>query len=963
MDGGGPKVEADRNGIAVGRDVKGDINQTNIGTYIDQRRLPAVDQPSPIYWQGHWVDASVTRLGVAPLPHDRRIAFAAYVKRDNDDELRKAIKSEPFLVVRGPSLAGKTRALYEAARALLPDATVVIPDPDCAGCFARLDAALPEGEMVIWLDDIDRYLRSTGTRLASGLTYDQLEAWLEPGRGIHVLATIRVDAWNGVSRAGKESADPAASAGRRQTQRPDKADRTGWDILQRASLVKLPGPASERERDAAVATFGASVPEGLSIGEFLYSIPRLLDVLDTASTAERAVVWAASDWRRMSGGQTVERDCLLALWRAWVRESPDEPVLDTAFDDGLEFALGTHPDSSVGFMRQVDQDAYAASDYFVAYREGAVPEAEAFDIPDAVWGAAIECGGADALVEIGSRARSTERSALAYQAWERAFGMVGDDAVRASAGFLLTLERTFDNDLSGAIVSGERLWTAFGTTADPEIQSSVARGLVSLAIAYASADRLGDAVAAVERLVATFGETTEPGIRENVAGGLMNLAGAYGNSGDLDNAVATRDRLVELFGAASEAGIRTSIARSLANLATAYSDHGRRDEAIRTGERLWTDFGEATEPDIREAIAGGLEDLAADYANSDRFAESIATGERLWEVFGEGTEPSVRASVANGLVNLITAYARTGDLVGAVAATDRLVTMVGDDVEPGLRTAVARGLMSLTTAHADAGMFPDAIADVDRVLALFGGATEPKIEAAVASALGNLAAAYAEAGRAADAIATGERLIAMFSGATEPDIRLTTARALHNLALAYASAERPDDAIATGERLVAMFGKATEPHVRMLVAMDLLDLAAAYQSTDRADDAIAAAEQLWTQFGGATEPEIQVAVVVSQDNLVVDYGNAGRASDAIAIGERVLERFRDPTDPMIRSSVARTMYNLAANYLDVGRSDDSSATLQRLIATFGDATEPDIHDVVGMAQQAFESPAPQPPSS
>ena len=165
---------------------------------------PAIE---PIRWQGRVADAPPSVLNVAPLARTRPKTFATYVPRDQDDDIRTLLKAEPFVVLGGPALAGKTRTLTEIAKELFRDATVIVPDPDCEFCLAKVDDVLPAGEIVVWLDDLDRYLRSTGSRLTSGLTYPMLETWLAAGRGLHVLATIRTDAWHEVKRASQEQPD------------------------------------------------------------------------------------------------------------------------------------------------------------------------------------------------------------------------------------------------------------------------------------------------------------------------------------------------------------------------------------------------------------------------------------------------------------------------------------------------------------------------------------------------------------------------------------------------------------------------------------------------------------------------------------------------------------------------------------------------------------------------------------
>ena len=82
----------------------------------------------------------------------------AYIPRDFDPQLRSALEASTagggFIVLVGKSSVGKTRSLYEAILAVLPDWPLVQPANGVA-LRALTDAAA--SRTVLWLDELQRY--------------------------------------------------------------------------------------------------------------------------------------------------------------------------------------------------------------------------------------------------------------------------------------------------------------------------------------------------------------------------------------------------------------------------------------------------------------------------------------------------------------------------------------------------------------------------------------------------------------------------------------------------------------------------------------------------------------------------------------------------------------------------------------------------------------------------------------
>jgi hypothetical protein len=108
-----------------------------------------------------------------------------YVPRDVDPELRRALGGAGFVLVVGDAAAGKTRAAYEAMRAVLAGHVLIAPTRS-GELTTALTAARAQRDCVLWLDSLQRYLG------AEAITSTQI-AELLAGSGHHrvVLATLR----------------------------------------------------------------------------------------------------------------------------------------------------------------------------------------------------------------------------------------------------------------------------------------------------------------------------------------------------------------------------------------------------------------------------------------------------------------------------------------------------------------------------------------------------------------------------------------------------------------------------------------------------------------------------------------------------------------------------------------------------------------------------------------------------
>src|SRR5215469_1775337 len=133
-----------------------------------------------------------------------------YVPRDCDADLRAGLERSGFVLLIGPSKAGKSRTAFEAALATFPDAVLIVPRarrqalPELAR-GELLDAVAPDQRVVLWLDDLERYLDP-----ADGFDGGQLSALCGRIPRLVVLATMRTDQYAVFAGRATEEIDKTA---------------------------------------------------------------------------------------------------------------------------------------------------------------------------------------------------------------------------------------------------------------------------------------------------------------------------------------------------------------------------------------------------------------------------------------------------------------------------------------------------------------------------------------------------------------------------------------------------------------------------------------------------------------------------------------------------------------------------------------------------------------------------------
>ncbi|MBP2329344.1 thioredoxin-like negative regulator of GroEL [Kibdelosporangium banguiense] len=331
-----------------------------------------------------------------------------YVPRDLDAELRTRITAASqqggFVLLTGGSSVGKTRALFEAIKTVVPDWWLLHPaDADTIGQFA----AAPTARTVVWLDELQRYLdHSTGL---PGAAVRELI-----GAGVEMVATL----WPGEYAI--RTAPPAVGQ-----PDPHANDR---ELLGLAELVAVPEEFSAEERRRAeqlVADrrirIALNTPDA-GFTQVMAAGPQLVQHWEQAPAEHcfgKAVVTAARDARRVGARAPVTCEFLAAAAPSYL--TPNQRA--TAPADWLNQALTYATKSLHGAaaaLSAVDAGmgigqiaGYQVADYL---HQHALRVRRTTRLPDTVWQALVEHHHPDDVdrltVSAHSRGRHQEVEAL-----------------------------------------------------------------------------------------------------------------------------------------------------------------------------------------------------------------------------------------------------------------------------------------------------------------------------------------------------------------------------------------------------------------------------------------------------------------------------------------------------------------------------------------------------------------------
>ncbi|WP_052269963.1 ATP-binding protein [Streptomyces sp. MUSC 125] len=375
------------------------------------------------------------------VPGEKSLStLPAYVQRDHDTTLGtlvdRAAGGESLMVTLvGESSTGKTRACWEALRRLPADWRVWHPfdptRPDAA--LVRLREVGPR--TVIWLNEAQHYLFAPDARTAEGITAGLrsllTDRHCEP---VLVLATIWPRFWDPLT------SPPAAGA-------DDRFDQQRKLLTDHGQCIVVPKAFTESDlrmarRKAHADPRLASALEGATDGEitqFLAGVPELMRRHQCAPPAEKALIHAAMDFRRLGHGPLLPHALLAEAAMGYLKDHELGLLGADWLEEALAYcAMPCHgvpgplmpvESRSEGLLRR----AYRLADYLEQH--GRI-ERRLMCPPASFWEAAIRhCLGTDDSVALACAAQRRGRLRVAAALYGNAL-TAGNTEVRRELGRL-----------------------------------------------------------------------------------------------------------------------------------------------------------------------------------------------------------------------------------------------------------------------------------------------------------------------------------------------------------------------------------------------------------------------------------------------------------------------------------------------------------------------------------------------
>ncbi len=265
-----------------------------------------------------------------------------------DDRLRDALQAHRFVLVHGPSTAGKSRSVAELVRELYGGEHVVIPVLRPSALIELADAGAIRPSAVVWLDDLDRHL-------GAGVDAPCIERLLRI-RNVRIVATMRAAAYEQIKPQGE-----ARPAGRDVIElasaRGAVIGFTGWDEQDRRT-------ASHQYQDKPDVV--DALGKGMGLGEFLSAGPELIERLQTGDPPPEgvALVRAAADWYRLGLTRPAPMPLVISLHPHYL--PADDALLLQRFEEALAWA--STPVSGARLVtNRTDGSGLVVHDYLLDY--------------------------------------------------------------------------------------------------------------------------------------------------------------------------------------------------------------------------------------------------------------------------------------------------------------------------------------------------------------------------------------------------------------------------------------------------------------------------------------------------------------------------------------------------------------------------------------------------------------------
>jgi uncharacterized protein len=341
-----------------------------------------------------------------------------YVPRDLDARLdaalARALANGGLILLRGDSTAGKSRTAYEAARRLPGELRLLIPTKRDS-LRALLDGGVELREVVIWLNDLERWLG------ADGLDVGLLRRLLGDGdRRVLLLATIRASEYNKRSpERDRDHPEPERDVVRAERELLDQA--VDFELPRRFSPAELQR-AGDRAWDPRIADALDHAGQ-YGVAEYLAAGPRLwlrwrnaraVDNLDYEQVGA-AIVAAALDCRRAGLSRPVPTRLLEELYQGYLQAPVAGRLGPDAFHNGLAWAR--IPVQATSALLMPGEGGEVVFDYLLDQLQ-ADPETPL--VPPRVWESLLADLRPDDGVDVGVAAYWGGQHKFAERAWQEA---------------------------------------------------------------------------------------------------------------------------------------------------------------------------------------------------------------------------------------------------------------------------------------------------------------------------------------------------------------------------------------------------------------------------------------------------------------------------------------------------------------------------------------------------------------
>jgi TPR repeat protein len=358
--------------------------------------------------------------------HGQQDPYVIRRLNDVDERVAAALALGYLTILYGPSKSGKTRTAFEAVRGTQPNARIAAPVPtELAQLVGHPRIQHTNDCVVLWLDDLDRYLVAQSSTLAL-----LRQAKRRPGE-LLVIATLRTEARARlVALAGGELA------------------RADQQLLSAAKQIELhPTDEDPHEQAAAREAYPNVDLSSVGLAEQLACAPALLNHyrdLQYHEPIQYAVVQIVIDWMRIGMPRAIGENDLVELveyllWNWHPELAPSKTEIRKAVQICRSPLVG-HGRAAVIVTEMIEaqQRGYRPFDYLVAADNGEGSPSR--EIAQRLWARMLQYMRPEEFSGIAKAAYERGNNEIAIEAAHRGAEMSDPEAMNA-LGILL-----YEND-------------------------------------------------------------------------------------------------------------------------------------------------------------------------------------------------------------------------------------------------------------------------------------------------------------------------------------------------------------------------------------------------------------------------------------------------------------------------------------------------------------------------------------